>query len=160
MASTAFPEVPDAGKIVDLDFASADFRKDAHRIVSEWAKNPPFYVVKAGPPQVIVGRYAEVNEVFLDAERFASRLPKGPGYEQYDKFIGTQFMTQMDGEQHARLRRLLMPAFSSRRMAQLELAIGEVVEGMLDEIEKAGPAFDGMEHYGAKTLWSARWLRP
>ena len=78
-----------------------------------------------GPPQVIVGRYADVHEVFSDAERFASQLPKGPGYEQYDKFMGFPFLTQMDGEQHARLRRLLMPAFSSRRMAQIEASIAD-----------------------------------
>lgn len=155
MVSIAFPEVPDSSKVVDLDFTSAEFRKNAHRLVAEWAKNPPFYIVKDGPPQVIVGRYAEVNEVFLDAQRFASQLPKGPGYEQYDKFIGTQFMTQMDGDQHARLRRLLMPAFSSRRMQQLETDITGVIDKMLDDIERAGPEFDGMEQYGAKLVVGA-----
>jgi cytochrome P450 len=155
MVSTPFPEVPDASKIVDLDFASAAFRKNAHKLVAEWAQNPPFYVVKAGPAQVIVGRYAEVNEVFLDAQRFASQLPKGSGYEQYDKFIGTQFMTQMDGEQHARLRRLLLPAFSSRRMQQLESDISQAIEKMLDDIERTGPAFDGMQQYGAKLVVAA-----
>lgn len=150
-----FPAVPDRSKIVDLDFTAPQFRRNAHEIVAGWAKVPPFYVVGDGPPQVIVGRYADVNEVFLDAERFASRLPKGPGYEQYDKFIGTQFMTQMDGEQHARLRRLLMPAFSSRRMAQLESTITEMVEGMLDDIERTGPVFDAMEQYGAKLVVGA-----
>ena len=108
-----------------------------------------------GPPQVIVGRYADVHEVFSDAERFASQLPKGPGYEQYDKFMGVPFLTQMDGEQHARLRRLLMPAFSSRRMAQLESSIAEIVEGMLDDIERQGPAFDAMTQYGAKLVVGA-----
>ena len=30
----------------------------------------PFYVLGDGPPQVIVGRYADVHEVFSDADRF------------------------------------------------------------------------------------------
>ena len=104
---------------------------------------------------MIVGRYADVHEVFSDAERFASQLPRGPGYEQYDKFMGIEFMTQMDGERHARLRRLLMPAFSSRRMAQVEADIAEIVEGMLDDIERDGPAFDAMSQYGARLVVGA-----
>ncbi len=108
-----------------------------------------------GPPQVVVGRYAEVHEVFSDAERFASELPRGPGYEQFDKFMGIEFMTQMDGERHARLRRLLMPAFSSRRMAQVESNIAAIVEGMLDDIERDGPAFDAMTQYGARLVVGA-----
>ena len=138
MGRLDFLDIPDSSKVVSLDFASADFRQNAHRLVAGWAQRPPFYVLGDGPPQVIVGRYADVHEVFSDAERFASQLPKGPGYEQYDKFMGFQFLTQMDGEQHARLRRLLMPAFSSRRMAQMETSIAEIVECMLDESSGRG----------------------
>ena len=82
----------------------------------EWSKKRPFYIFNNGPATVEAGRYADVQEIFSDAARFASQLPRGEGYEQYDKFMGVQFMTQTDGEQHARLRRLLMPAFSARRM--------------------------------------------
>jgi cytochrome P450 len=145
----------DRDKIVDLDFTSAEFRRDAHRHVAGWARRPPFYVLGNGPPQVIVGRYAHVHEVFSDPERFASKLPKGPGFEQYDKFMGFEFMTQMDGEQHARLRRLLMMAFSSRRIAEVESSIAKVIEGMLDDIERRGPAFDAMTDYGAKLVVGA-----
>ena len=145
----------DRDKIVDLDFTSAEFRRDAHRHVAGWARRPPFYVLGNGPPQVIVGRYAHVHEVFSDPERFASKLPKGPGFEQYDKFMGFEFMTQMDGEQHARLRRLLMQAFSSRRIAEVESSIAKVIEGMLDDIERRGPAFDAMTDYGAKLVVGA-----
>ena len=108
----------DRSKIVALDFTTAEFRQQAHRLIADWATRPPFYVLGKGPPQVIVGRYADVHEVFSDAERFASELPKGPGYEQYDKFMGLTFLTQTDGAQHARQRRLLIPAFSAHRMEQ------------------------------------------
>lgn len=145
----------DRGKIVVLDFASAGFRQQAHRLVADWATQPPFYVLGKGPPQVIVGRYADVHEVFSDATRFASALPKGPGYEQYDKFMGLSFLTQTDGAQHARLRRLLIPAFSAHRMEQIESSITGVVEGMLDDIERSGPQFDGMTQYGANLVIGA-----
>ena len=94
--------------------------------------------------------------MFSDAERFASQLPRGPGYEQYDKFMGIEFMTQMDGERHARLRRLLMPAFSSRRMAQIESSIAEIIEGMLDDIERTARHSTRWSNM-ARSSWSARW---
>ena len=142
----------DRSKIVALDFTTAAFRQQAHRPVADWATRPPFYVLGKGPPQVIVGRYADVHEVFSDAERFASELPKGPGYEEYDKFMGLTFLTQTDGAQHARLRRLLIPAFGAHRMEQIESSIAAIVEGMLDDIARAGPQFDGMTQYGAKLV--------
>jgi cytochrome P450 len=148
----AFLAELDRDNVVDLDFRGDSFKRNAHQIVAGWARRSPFYVLADGPPQVIVGRYADVQEVFSDADRFASKLPKGPGYEQYDKFMGLEFLTQMDGEQHARLRRLLMPAFSSRRMEQLESNIAAIIEGMLDDIERQGPAFDAMTQYGARLV--------
>ena len=105
---------------VDIDLGGASFKANARHHLYEWATHPPFYVLNNGPPQVIVGRYADVNEVFSDPIRFSSELPLGPGFEQFDRFMGGQFMTQMDGECHSRLRRLVMPAFSPKRLTQLE----------------------------------------
>ena len=155
MGQVDFVDDLDTSKVVALDFTSAEFRRNAHRLVAGWATQPPFYVLGKGPPQVIVGRYADVHAVFFDAARFASQLPRGPGYEQYDKFMGVPFLTQMDGEQHARLRRLLIPAFSSHRMEQIESSIAAIVEGMLDDIEQQGPEFDAMTQYGAKLVIGA-----
>ncbi|MDB5533210.1 MAG: cytochrome, partial [Hyphomicrobiales bacterium] len=113
---------------------------------------PPFYVFNNGPPQVIVGRYADVQEMFRDAIRFSSEVPLGKGYEQFDRFIGTKPITQMEGEAHARLRRLMMPAFSGRRVEQIEERIRQIIGGMLDEIERSGPAFDAMGQYAARLI--------
>jgi cytochrome P450 len=145
----------DRSNVVDIDLGSAEFKANAHRHVAEWARRPPFYVLGSGPPQVVVGRYADVHRVFADTETFASEMPRGPGWEQFNKIMGAQFLTQMDGEQHARVRRLLMPAFSSRRIAQLQESITGIVNGMLDRIEANGPAFDGMKDYGAHLVVDA-----
>ena len=145
----------DERNVVDLDLGSSEFKQNARGLMAEWARRPPFYVLSNGPPQVICGRYAHVHEVFADTERFSSEMPKGPGFEQFDKFMGVQFITQMDGERHARIRRLLMPAFSSRRLAQLEVRITEIIDGMLDKIERGGNDFDGMEDYGAQLVVGA-----
>jgi cytochrome P450 len=145
----------DASNVVDLDLGSSAFKQNAQRLLAEWARRPPFYVLGNGPPQVICGRYAHVHEVFADTERFSSEMPKGPGFEQFDKFMGVQFITQMDGERHARIRRLLMPAFSSRRLAQLEARITAIIDRMLDKIERGGDDFDGMADYGAQLVVGA-----
>src|SRR5829696_7369975 len=145
----------DRDKVLDVDLGSSEFKQNARRHLAEWAQRPPFYVLGKGPPQVVCGRYADVHQVFTDTDTFRSEMPRGPGYEQFDKFMGVQFVTQMDGEQHLRVRRLLMPAFSTRRLAQMEARIAAVIEDMLDKIEAKGPEFDAMNDYGAQLVVGA-----
>ena len=145
----------DKSKVVDVDLGSSGFKQNARAHLAEWAQRPPFYVFGKGPPQVVCGRYADVHAVFSDTERFSSEMPRGPGFEQFDKFMGVQFVTQMDGERHGRVRRLLMAGFSSRRVAQMESRIAEIIEGMLDRIEAGGNDFDGMKDYGAQLVVGA-----
>ena len=139
----------DRSKIVDVDLGSSELKQNARNILAEWAKRPPFYVFSSGPPQVVCGRYAHVHEVFSDTERFSSELPRGPGFEQFDKFMGVQFVTQMDGERHARIRRLLMPAFSSRSLSRIESRITEIIEVSLLKTLNAGktPGFLGFRSF-------------
>jgi cytochrome P450 len=152
----SLPEELDRTNVVDVDLGGAGFKANAHRHMAEWARRRPFYVLaKGGPPQVVVGRYSDVHRVFSDTETFKSEMPRGPGWEQFNKIMDAQFVTQMDGEQHARVRRLLMPAFSSRRIAQLEESVTRVIDGMLDRIAANGPAFDGMADYGAHLVVDA-----
>jgi cytochrome P450 len=154
---TAFDRLAelDRRNVVEVDLGSDEFKANAHRHMAEWARRPPFYVLGKGPPQVVVGRYADVHKVFSDTETFNSEMPRGPGWEQFHKFMDAQFVTQMDGAQHARLRRLLMPAFSSRRIEQLQASITTIIDGLLDRIEANGPKFDGMQDLGSHLVVDA-----
>ena len=145
----------DTSNVVDIDLGSDEFKQNARSILADWARRPPFYVLAHGPAQVVCGRYADVHQVFADTERFSSEMPRGLGFEQFDKFMGVQFVTQMDGERHARIRRLLLPAFSARSLSRLESRITEIIEGMLDRIESSGNEFDGMQDYGAQLVVGA-----
>ena len=136
----------------ELDLAGQEFKSNHRAHLLDWATRPPFYIFNQGPAQVVVGRYADVREVFEDAERFSSALPEGPGYEQYDKFMGARFVTQMDGDQHGRLRRLLMPAFSARRLEQMRDSVTEIIEDLLDKIEAGPREFDAMGQYAAQLV--------
>jgi cytochrome P450 len=146
----------DPNNMVELDPGSAEFKAHAHRHMAEWARRPPFYAVAPGQrPQVIVGRYEDARRVFSDTETFASEMPRGPGWEAFNKAMDAQFVTQMDGAQHARVRRLLISGFSSRRVTQLEESIGKIVDRMLDKIEAKGPEFDAMGDFGAHLVVDA-----
>ena len=142
----------DNSRVQQIDLGGAHLKANARELLYGWATNPPFYVLNNGPPQVIVGRYRDVQEVFTDPVRFSSQVPRGPGYEQFDKFVGGQFITQMDGAQHARLRRLLMGAFSTKRLAQLETSITQIINCLLDDIERTGPQFDAMSQYATQLV--------
>ena len=152
---TSIPPDLDRCNVIDVDLGSVEFKANAHRHMAEWARRRPFYVLGDGPPQVVVGRYADVHRVFSDTKTFKSEMPHGPGWEQFNKVMFAQFITQMDGEQHARVRRMLLPAFSSRRIEQLEESITYIVDGMLNRIEANGPEFDGMQDYGAHLVVDA-----
>lgn len=139
----------------EIDLGGAAFKARAREHLAAWAKRPPFYVFNNGPAQVIVGRYADVQEVFTDPARFSSEVPRAPGYEQHDKMLGRQFLTQMDGEKHARMRRLIMFGFTPKRLAQIEERIVELVDDMLDEIERGAREFDAMNTYAARLVVAA-----
>src|SRR5947208_4738391 len=85
----------DTRNVVDIDLGSSAFKQNARGIMAQWARRPPFYVLSSGPPQVVFGRYADVQEVFSDTERFSSELPRGHVFVQFDKFMVGMFVTQM-----------------------------------------------------------------
>jgi cytochrome P450 len=80
--------------VADIDLGSAEFKANAHMHMAEWARRPPFYVLGYGQPQVVVGHYADVHKVFSDTQTFASEMPRGPGWEQFNKIMDAQFVTR------------------------------------------------------------------
>jgi len=145
----------DRSKIIDIDVGSSAFKQNAWTHLAQWAQSPPFYVPSDNGVEVICARYADAQEVFLDTDRFSSELPKEKGFEKFDKYMGIQVLAQTDGAAHNRIRKLLMPAFSARNLAGLEGRITDLVDGMLDDIERKGDAFDGMADYGSKIIVGA-----
>jgi hypothetical protein len=61
--------------VVDVDLGSAEFKANGHRHMAEWARRRPFYVLGNGPPQVVVGRHANVHRVFSETKIFKSEMP-------------------------------------------------------------------------------------
>lgn len=149
MASLARIEAaipPDA--YFEHDLSSEDFRQIALRdYVRPWARREPFYVRRMGIAAVLCTRFNDVREVLMDADRFVMKSPPLPGYEVFDVFGGLESILQMDGERHARVRRLMNPAFSPVGLTRIRPSIERIVHERLDAIEAAGPTFDAMSDF-------------
>jgi cytochrome P450 len=98
----------------------------------------------------LVTRYADVREILADPQRFSNAR-----VSEKRAFPGTAEMTEeelaqaragnllgQDPPEHTRLRRMLTPEFTVRRMRTLEPRIREIVDEHLDAMEKKGPPAD------------------
>ncbi|MFI7636175.1 cytochrome P450 [Nonomuraea sp. NPDC049400] len=104
-----------------------------------------------GPPAYLVCRYADVRRVLSDPARFSSALTPFPGSGQMDadelaKMQAGQLIG-FDPPEHTRLRRMLTPEFTVRRMRRLEPRITEIVQAALDDLEEAGKPADLVAHF-------------
>jgi cytochrome P450 len=98
----------------------------------------------------LVTRHSDVRRVLGDPESFsndfANLLAAAGGEDAGELGLadpgGLGFR---DPPEHTRLRRLLAPAFSARRMAELQPRIHDVVASRLDVLEAAGPPADLVE---------------
>jgi cytochrome P450 len=97
----------------------------------------------------LVTRHDDIKDVLSDHERFSNARPPGfvvPGApavseeEQASARAGN--LLGLDPPEHQRLRRMLTPEFTIRRMKRLEPRVVEIVDAQLDAMEKAGPPTD------------------
>jgi cytochrome P450 len=90
----------------------------------------------AGDPAWLVTRYEEVR-LLLGDKRFGR---SHPAPEQASRLTSAAVLDGPTGEyeteeaDHARMRRLLTPAFSAKRMRMLSEHMGQLVEGYLDQL--------------------------
>jgi len=98
-----------------------------------------------GRPAYLVSRHEDVRQVLADTARFSSALTPFAGAGQ-GKPVPGQLIT-LDPPDHTRLRRLLTPEFTVRRMSRLRPRIAEIVENALDDLERAGKPADLVAHF-------------
>jgi cytochrome P450/ferredoxin len=107
-----------------------------------------------GTTVYLITRYEDVKAVLSDHERFSNTRPPGffmPGAPQLsDEELAASRagnLLALDPPEHQRLRRLLTPEFTIRRMKRLEPRIIEIVDQHLDAMESAGPPIDLVESF-------------
>lgn len=88
--------------------------------------------------------YDEVRQVLV-SDKFSSRLLYG-GTAAGIMWPG--FITQYDPPEHTRLRRVVSPAFTVRRMERFRPQVEQVVEDTLDAIEAGGGPVDFVPRFG------------
>ncbi|MFE0178381.1 cytochrome P450 [Streptomyces sp. NPDC059002] len=96
----------------------------------------------------LVTGYQEVRQVLGDHVRFSTRRRVGTaGSAEYrpDEAVGQ--LMDYDPPDHTRLRKMLTPEFTHRRMRRLEPRIEEIVAERLDLMERAGPPADLVEQF-------------
>src|SRR5689334_12357791 len=100
-------------------------------------------------PAYLVSRHADVKAVLADSVRFSNgvrrrdNIPGAPKLtdEERERMLAGNLLA-LDPPDHTRLRRMLTPEFTVRRMRRLEPRIVEIVDEHLDAMAKAGPPAD------------------
>jgi cytochrome P450 len=102
-----------------------------------------------GYPAYLVTRHADVKNVLADSARFSNdsrrafESPDAPPISDEERArIRAGNLLGFDPPEHTRLRRMLTPEFTVRRMRRREPRIVEIVDDHLDAMEKAGPTAD------------------
>lgn len=94
----------------------------------------------------LVCRYEDVRHVLSDPARFSSAVSPFTGSSAVDEEERAKLragsLIEFDPPEHTRLRRMLTPAFTARRLRRLEPRITEIVQAALDDLEQAGRPAD------------------
>ncbi|NJQ03744.1 cytochrome P450 [Streptomyces zingiberis] len=103
-----------------------------------------------GVPVWLVTGHAEVRQVLGDHVRFSTRRrfgsPSGaPSGERPDAMVGQ--LMDYDPPEHTRLRKILTPEFTGRRIRRLEPLVERITGSCLDAVERAGPPADLMARF-------------
>ncbi|MEU9619474.1 cytochrome P450 [Streptomyces sp. NPDC088251] len=101
----------------------------------------------AGMNAWLVSRYEDIRDVLTDprlSSRGAGSMHMLPSYDMRDPLPGS--MIQLDGEEHARLRRLLIGEFTVRRMEALRPYIQMIADEHIDAM-LAGPSGDLVQDF-------------
>jgi cytochrome P450 len=100
-------------------------------------------MIEAGPGNLIVIGYDANNAVLRDPgfrvsdEDYLDQVI--PGWRENPVFIqAADWLLNLNGERHSRIRRLIARAFTARRVAGLEPAVTKIADGLIDAMADRG----------------------
>ena len=137
------------GRLAALLASDPDLLADPYPLYAELRERAP--VCDLGTVAV-VSRHADVKQVLRDAERLSSRTFVGARTEEAVarmsdeereayRVVATfdaEIVAHVDGEEHARMRRIAHRAFTPRRIADMRDSIQRYTDELLDDLERAG----------------------
>lgn len=142
--STPLPRLPFVAKnIFELPPEYAELRKDAPICRVETA---------AGDEAWLVTGYAATRQLLGD-DRLGRSHPDPANAPRISGSVllgGPQGDYETERESHAKMRRLLTPAFSARRMTALRAYVQKLVDELLDRMTEAPPPADLHEEFSVR----------
>src|SRR3954468_14176872 len=132
----------------DFDPLSDDFLADPYAVMARLplAETPVFYAPAID--YYVVTRYADIEAVFLDPERYsagAAQLPLVPLEREATEILlagghrPQPSMVSLDPPAHTRLRRPSSRAFTPRRVAEMEPRVRATLAELLDAVDSHEP---------------------
>lgn len=138
----------DRSKIRDIDLWDPALKASPGETLVKWSSWDPFYIVHGDVPQAVVTRFEDAKRALEDHESFSNGKRPWPGTEKYNYWQGLPVVTDTDPPAHTKLRRLLAPAFSPRRLAAVEHGVRAWIAARLDLLERGSGRFDLMPEFG------------
>src|SRR5207249_2664231 len=121
-------------------------RRHAHPVTRAMTTNAGIQRVTdtSGRPAWLVSGHERVRQLLADPR--LTRSHPNPGHPvrltQPGLFGGPIPDPQGERADHQRMRKLLAPSFSARRMESLRPRVEAIVDGLLDELDRSGPPAD------------------
>ena len=130
-------------RLTDEDWAGAnplspEFRDDPYPALHQLREHDPINLSPIGTWRIT--RYDDVVQVFKHAPT-SMTLPDGsnPNFDPLDQRGSfNEFMLNKDGDEHMRLRRLVIKAFTRRALDKIQFEIDEAVASALDRAVQDG----------------------
>ncbi len=96
----------------------------------------------------LVSGYEESRSVLADHTTYSNDMRHLLGARSRSDAEGIGGLGMTDPPEHTRLRRLLTPEFTQRRLARLDDTISTVVQETLNDMDRAGPSADLVPDFG------------
>ena len=118
-------------------------------VLNELRENRPVVQIQFpdGRTGWLVTRYADVRQVLVDP-RFSRAAASAPEVAQGGlSVLAAETILGMDPPEHTRLRKLVMRAFTARRVEQLRPRVVALVDHLLDDLATRPRPVDLVEHF-------------
>jgi len=122
----------------DLNSIDRSFIDNPYPVLANLREHDPVHVNPDG--SLYLTRYEDVRAVYRDRTMisdktvaFKEKFGDGPLYTHH-----TTSLIFNDPPYHTTVRKLLASAFTSRKLAEMEPLIGEIVDDLLDDLQDAG----------------------
>ena len=153
-AAIQVPVIPplDPSLFVEVDLYSQEIKADPSQWFLQWGSRDPFYVMIHGRPNAVICRHEQVKWAFTDYDTISATPQPGWGADYLDYFNGLPILTELNPPEHTRLRRLMQPAFTPRRVSQFQEGLNGLVDEMLDMAAAKG-SFDMISEFAAPLVY-------